>query len=141
MYNFIHGGISKDPRGQIRYVNEFDMKEVKRFYIIKNSDLELIRGWRAHKIEQRWFYVLCGSFMISIVKIDKWDKPDPSLVVENIVLDSEKNCLIHLPAGYGTAFKALENDSELLVFADHYLEDAHLDDYTFPPHYFINLSF
>ncbi|WFB63277.1 WxcM-like domain-containing protein [Sphingobacterium sp. WM] len=140
MYKFIQGGIAKDSRGQIRFVNDFDMKDVKRFYIIKNSDLELIRGWRAHKIEQRWFYVLSGSFKLSIVKIDNWENTDPRLNVENIIISSGDNRLIHLPAGFGTAFKALENSSELLVFADHYLEHSAFDDYTYPLEYFVNLS-
>lgn len=140
MYNFIQGGIAKDSRGQIRFVNDFDMKEVKRFYLIKNSNLDLIRGWRAHKIEQRWFYVLSGSFNLSIIEIDNWEKADPNLNVENITLDSKENRLIHVPSGYGTAFRALENFSELLVFADHYLEHAPVDDYTYPLDYFVNLS-
>ncbi len=141
MYNFIQGGIAKDSRGQIRFVNDFDMKDVKRFYLIKNSDLDLIRGWRAHKIEQRWFYVLSGSFNLDIVKIDNWKSADPNLKVENIILNSKENRLIHLPAGFGTAFKALENNSELLVFADSYLENASLDDYTYPFDYFKNSTF
>ncbi|KKX51752.1 hypothetical protein, partial [Sphingobacterium sp. IITKGP-BTPF85] len=68
MIDFIKGGIAKDGRGQIRFVNDFEMSLVKRFYIIKNLDLTLVRGWRAHRIEQRWFYVLSGSFAIDTVK-------------------------------------------------------------------------
>lgn len=49
--NIIQWGVAKDQRGQIRFVNDFDMSLVKRFYIIKNLDTELVRGWRAHKIE------------------------------------------------------------------------------------------
>jgi|SRR5690606_17073646 len=138
MYSFIQGGIAKDARGQIRFVNDFDMTEVKRFYIIKNSDLELARGWRAHRIEQRWFYVISGSFNLSIVKVDNWEKADPLLNIEHLVLNSEENRLLYLPAGYGTVFKALEEGSELLVFADHYLDHAALDDYTYPLDYFKN---
>ncbi len=66
----IKGGMAKDHRGQIRFVNDFDLSEVKRFYIIKNADTELVRGWRAHRIEQRWFYVLSGAFIIDVVCID-----------------------------------------------------------------------
>lgn len=40
----IRGGIAKDHRGQIRFVNDFDMSLVKRFYIIKNADTEIVRG-------------------------------------------------------------------------------------------------
>jgi len=34
MINYIQGGIAKDHRGEIRFMNEFDMSLVKRFYII-----------------------------------------------------------------------------------------------------------
>ena len=132
MYSFIQGGVSKDSRGQIRFVNDFDMKQVKRFYVITNSDLELVRGWRAHKIEQRWFFVL----KISLVKIDNWNDTSHNLDIEHIILKSSKNELFHVPAGYGTAFQALEENSSILVFADHYLEHAANDDYTYDLGYF-----
>lgn len=138
MLDFIQGGIAKDHRGQIRYVNEFDMSAVKRFYIIKNTDLDLVRGWRAHRIEQRWFYVLSGSFSIDIVKIDSWNKASADLPVERIILDTNENRVLHLSNGYATAFQALEPDAELLVFADFGIEHAKNDDYTYPLEYFIN---
>ena len=125
MIENIQGGIAKDHRGQIRFVNDFDMSEVKRFYIIKNTDLELIRGWRAHRIEQRWFYVLSGSF-----KID--------LAVKTEIVKSEDNKVLHLSSGYGAAFQAIEEGSELLVFSDFGIENAPKDDYTYPVEYFVN---
>ncbi|WP_433895709.1 WxcM-like domain-containing protein [Sphingobacterium mizutaii] len=141
MFKFIQGGIAKDHRGQIRFVNSFDMKEVKRFYIITNSDLKLIRGWRAHKIEQRWFFVLSGSFKFEIVKIDDWNMPDRNLKIEEIVLDSKDNKVFHIPAGYGTSFRAIEPHSEILVFADYYLEHSSIDDYSYDLNYFVNTRF
>ena len=136
----IKGGVSQDHRGQIRFVNDFDMTLVKRFYIIKNADIELIRGWRAHRIEQRWFYVLSGSFSIDLVKIDSWKDTSRSLPVKNMVLQSSALKILHIPAGYGTAFQALESNSELLVFADYGIENAVLDDYTYPLDYFLNVT-
>ncbi len=138
MINYIQGGIAKDHRGQIRFVNEFDMSVVKRFYIIKNTDLELVRGWRAHRIEQRWFYVLQGSFAIDLVKIDNWGEPSQDLEIEKLVLDAKDNKVLHVPSGYGTAFQALEKYSEILVFADHHLDHASKDDYTYALDYFLN---
>lgn len=137
MINYIQGGIAKDHRGQIRFVNEFDMSLVKRFYIIKNSDLELVRGWKAHRIEQRWFYVLTGSFCIDLVKIDDWDKPSQHLEIERIILAAKDIRVLHVPAGYGTAFQALEKESEILVFADYHLDHASLDDHTYDMNYFL----
>lgn len=136
--SFIQGGIAKDERGQIRFVNEFDMSLVKRFYIIKNVDTDLIRGWRAHRIEQRWFYVLSGSFNVDLVKIDNWSNPDPSLSVVNTMLCAKDMQMLHVPSGYGTAFRALETNNELLVFADYPVTHAPLDDYTWKYDYFIN---
>ena len=134
--NIIKGGISLDNRGQIRYVNEFDMSSIKRFYIIQNSDTELIRGWRAHRIEDRWFYVISGSFEINIVEIDNWDQPSVDLSILKYNISAEELQLIHLPAGFGTAIRALEKNSELLVFANYGLEHASSDNYTWPSDYF-----
>lgn len=134
----IIGGIAKDYRGQIRFVNDFDMAQVKRFYIIKNTDTELVRGWRAHRMEQRWFYVLSGSFTVDLIQIDNWEKASPDLPVEKRILKSEGHEVLHVPVGYGTAFQALEPESELLVFADYGIENAKDDDYTWPVDYFKN---
>jgi len=138
MINTIQGGIAKDHRGQIRFVNDFDMSLVRRFYVIKNSDIQLIRGWRAHRIEQRWFYVIAGKFVMDIVKIDDWAQPSRELPVKKIILDSSANCVVHLESGYGTNIQALNPDSELLVFADYNIDNAPNDDYTYPLDYFVN---
>ncbi|WP_293887122.1 MULTISPECIES: WxcM-like domain-containing protein [unclassified Sphingobacterium] len=136
---FIQGGIAKDERGQIRFVNEFDMSLVKRFYIIKNANTALIRGWRAHRVEQRWFYVLSGSFNVDLVKIDNWENPSPELPVENLILHETDMKVLYVPMGYGTAFRALEGGSELLVYADYPVSHAPLDNYTWEYDYFKNM--
>lgn len=133
----IKGGVAQDQRGHIRFVNDFDMSLVKRFYMIKNADVELVRGWRAHRIEQRWFYVVTGAFEVELIQIDNWDKPAKDLPVEIVKLESANLEVLHVPKGYGTTFRALQPDSELLVFADHGIEHAPLDDYTWPLEYFI----
>src|SRR5690606_27156952 len=135
----IKGGVSLDRRGQIRYVNEFDMSIVKRFYLIKNADTELIRGWRAHRIEDRWFYVISGSFEFNIIQIDNWDQPSVGLPIQRYNLSAAELQLIHLPAGYGTAIRAIDENSELLVFANYGLEHASSDNYTWPLDYFNEL--
>ncbi|PRD51959.1 WxcM-like domain-containing protein [Sphingobacterium gobiense] len=133
----IIGGIAKDHRGQIRFVNDFDMSQVKRFYMIKNTDTELIRGWRAHRMEQRWFYVLSGTFALDLIQIDDWENASQELPVEKRILKAEDQQVLHVPVGYGTAFQALESESELLVFADYGIENAKNDDYTWPEDYFL----
>lgn len=138
MISFIKGGVAADHRGEIRFVNDFDMTNVKRFYIITNADTELVRGWRAHRIEERWFYVLSGAFVVDIVKIDSWDEASRNLPVEQEVMKASEQRVLHVPVGYGLAWRALEPNSELLVFANSKIEDAKLDDYTYPVDYFVN---
>lgn len=132
----IQGGQATDARGHIRFVNDFDMTLVKRFYIIKNADTTFIRGWRAHRIEQRWFYVISGAFLVDLVKIDDWERPNPMLPVRRLTLEAETMRVLHVPAGYGTAFRASVADSELLVYGDYHLSHAPLDDYTWTHDYF-----
>lgn len=134
----IIGGVAADHRGQIKFVNDFDMTQVKRFYIIKNTDTELIRGWRAHRMEQRWFYVLSGAFALDLVQIDNWENASPDLPIEKRILNADQQQVLHVPVGYGTAFQAMEPESELLVFADYGIENAKNDDYTWPIDYFKN---
>ncbi|WP_343320945.1 WxcM-like domain-containing protein [Sphingobacterium multivorum] len=138
MIKYINGGIAKDERGEIRFVNDFEMTGIKRFYIIKNADTELVRGWRGHRLGQRWFYVLSGSFSIDVVKIDDWEHTSRDLNVENHVLSASHSGLLYLPKGYATAIRALEAGSELLTYADQSLTESISDDYTFSLDYFIN---
>ena len=63
------GGVFTDHRGTLKYNNGFDMSQVKRFYTIEHPDTSTIRAWRGHKIEQRWFSVSKGAFVIKLVKI------------------------------------------------------------------------
>ncbi len=90
-------------------------------------------------MEQRWFYVLSGSFELSLVKIDDWDNPSKDLKIDKEILKAEDQQVVHVPVGYGTAFKALEEGSELLVFADYGIENAKNDDYTWPIGFFGDL--
>lgn len=132
----IKGGIAKDHRGQIRFINDFDMSPVKRFYIIRNIDVLTIRGWRAHRIEQRWFSVVSGSFRINIVKIDDWDSPSKDLPIKKIILSESSVEVLHVPAGYGMMFQALNENSELIVFANYGIDHVKNDDYTYDLTYF-----
>lgn len=132
----ITGGLAKDIRGQIRFVNDFDMSMVKRFYIIQNADTNLVRGWRGHQIEQRWFYVLSGAFELDLIQIDDWISPSKDLVVEHLTIKNTDMNVIHIPAGYATAFRALEAGSELLVYANYDINHSALDDHTWPIDYF-----
>ena len=132
----VKGVIAQDQRGQIRFVNDFDMKQIRRFYLIANRDTELTRGWRGHRREQRWLYAVSGSFSVDLVVIDDWERPSRDTPIETWVLKHADQQVLCIPSGWAMAFRALQPDSEMLVFADHLIEDAESDDYTWPLDYF-----
>lgn len=134
--NLIDGGQHTDHRGTIYFVNDFDMSEVKRMYMISHSDTAVRRGWRGHRLEQRWFCVIQGSFELKLVKIDDWDKPDQNLAIETVILSADNPQVIHIPVGYATGFRALVPDSKVMVYADRAIADAKLDDHLYPADYF-----
>ncbi|RZJ99694.1 MAG: sugar epimerase [Flavobacterium sp.] len=132
----IVGGSHSDDRGTIVFINDFDMSTVKRFYRIKHQDTETIRGWRAHRIEQRWFHVSQGSFEVRLIEIDNWNIPSQSLPQKKFVLKAAENAVLHIPAGYASAIQAKVAGSELTVFADYDIDHAKNDDYLYPITYF-----
>lgn len=136
--SMIKGGSHTDHRGTIHFVNDFDMSQVKRFYLIEHPNMEIIRAWRAHRIEQRWFSVLVGKFVIRIVKIDNWESPTKVVSIQDVHLSS-CNEVLYIPSGYGTWIQAEENNSKLLVFGDYGIEHAFNDDYLYPQDYFTEL--
>lgn len=132
----ISGGSYTDHRGTLQFLNDFDMSTVKRFYTIEHPDTKIKRGWRGHRIEQRWFYVLVGSFQIETVQIDNWDSPSKHLPIESIILTAESNCVLQLPAGYATCLQALQTNSKVMLFADYEITHAVLDDHLWSVDYF-----
>jgi len=111
----ISGGIHEDSRGRLVHMNSYDMKEVKRFYIITPSNVDEIRAWQGHKIEDKWFFAIKGSFLIASVCPDQWEYPSMDLTVNQFTLNADNPKVLHFPAGLANGFKALEPESRLLV--------------------------
>lgn len=120
----IEGGIFIDHRGKLSHVNELDMSEVKRFYIIYHDKTETIRAWHAHQHEKKWFYCIKGSFTTAFVKIDNWDNPSLDLKPEVFILSANQSQIICIPEGYANGIKANEPDSILLVLSNKTLDVA-----------------
>lgn len=132
----IKGGQFQDERGIIDFNNDFNALGIKRVYTIQNKSTDFIRGWQGHKIEQRWFSAIVGSFKIKLIQIDNWENPSENLPHLEFILKSESLDILHIPGGFVTAIQALENDSKLLLFADYQLGEIH-DEYRFELNYFI----
>lgn len=131
----IKGGSHSDTRGKVRFNNSFDATTIKRIYLIENNETTFVRGWQGHRIEQRWFSVLQGSFKIELIAIDDWEKPSKELEWFNFIVDAETLDVLHVPSGYVSSIQSLETGSKLLVMADYLLGDIQ-DEYRFDIDYF-----
>ena len=131
----INGNTHSDQRGILSYNNSFDAFEIKRVYFIENKDIAIIRAWQGHKIEQRWFSAVAGSFKIQLIAIDNWGKPSISLKPITFVLNAVKLDVLQIPAGYVSSIQSLEKSSKLLVMADYLLGEIN-DEYKYPQNYF-----
>ncbi|WP_276382061.1 WxcM-like domain-containing protein [Flavobacterium sp. H4147] len=131
----IEGGNFSDHRGTISYVNDFNFKDIERFYIISNSDENPIRAWQGHKLDSKNFYCVSGSFKIHFVKIDNWEKPSKDLTIETVVVSEFDSKIVHVPAGYANAIESLEKNSKLISFSTLPLANVKEDDARYPSDY------
>ena len=127
----VEGGISVDERGAISHVNDFDMSDIERFYIIHQNDTSIIRAWHGHQFEKKYFYVLKGSFTMAFVKIDSWDNPSVNLKPEIYTLSSARSEVLCIPEGYANGLKANESNSILLVYSTKVLAEAGNDSWRY----------
>lgn len=127
----IFGDSFKDARGTVSFVNDFDLKPIRRFYTIANADTNLVRGWQGHRIEHKWFHCVQGAFYIGIVQPDDWTSPATDLPVSCYELSAEHPMVLGIPPGCATAIRALEDKSLLVVYSDCTLEAAQSDNFRF----------
>ena len=127
----INGDLSVDDRGELMFVNQFNMELVKRFYVVSNHKSGFIRAWHGHKIESKYVFIVNGTALISTVQIDNWDNPSNDLTVDKFVLTAKKPSILFIPNGYANGFKTLSSDSKIIFFSTSTLGDSIDDDYRF----------
>ena len=127
----INGDLSVDDRGELMFVNQFNMDLVKRFYVISNHKLGFIRAWHAHKIESKYVFIVNGTALISTVQIDNWDNPSNDLTVDKFVLTAKKPSILYIPSGYANGFKTLSAETKIIFFSTSTLKDSIDDDYRY----------
>ena len=127
----IKGDLSVDDRGELMFVNQFNMELVKRFYVVSNHKQGFIRAWHAHKIESKYVFIVNGTALISTVKIDDWNNPSSDLAIDKFVLTAKKPSILYIPNGYANGFKTLSSDTKIIFFSTSTLKDSIDDDYRF----------
>ena len=119
-----NGGLAVDDRGQLSFVNDFDFKDVKRFYMVENHEQGFIRAWHGHKKEGKYVYVPSGAILIGAVNLETEE-------VERFVLSSSKPQVLFIPPGYANGFMNLQNNTKVIFFSTSTLEDSMGDDIRF----------
>ena len=136
----VQGGTFTDDRGSMRFVNAFTFPDVKRFYFIKHPDTTVVRAWQGHQFEKKYFYPITGSFLIAWVKIDDFENPSENLIPEYHLLSANNSELLSVPKGYANGLKALEPDSEVMVFSDMDVEESLREKIRFPAEKWLDWS-
>ena len=108
------GGLAVDDRGQVSFINDFNFKDVKRFYMVSNHSAGFVRAWHAHKKEAKYVLVVKGAAVIGAVPIDDWDKPSKNAKVERFVLSEKKPSILFIPAGYANGLCPLTKDAQIM---------------------------
>ncbi len=134
----IKGGTFNDNRGSMRFVNDFHFNDVKRFYFIKHPDTSMVRAWQGHQFEKKYFYPIAGKFIVAWVKIDDFENPSLELNPEFHILSADKSEIISVPKGYANGLKALEPNSEIMIFSDMSLEESVNEKIRYPAEWWLN---
>ena len=121
----VEGGLFADDRGFLRFVNDFDFSQVRRFYQVENHSAGFIRAWHGHKEEMKFIYVPKGSALIGLANMEAEEE------VHKFTLTSQKPRILCVPKGYANGFKTLEEDTIIIFFSSSTLEESHGDDYRF----------
>lgn len=127
----ITGGLFSDDRGQLSFINDFDLSQTRRMYMIEPANTSLVRAWQGHKKEEKYFLVLQGSFTIGLVQVDNWSDPSSKLKPTFIELDANNPRVLCVPGGYANGIKANTAGSKLAVFSSRTLEEAKGDEFRF----------
>jgi len=131
----IEGNVSIDDRGEVAFVNDFDMSQVKRFYTVTNHKSGFIRAWHAHKKENKSVTVVNGAAIVAAVQIDDWEKPSKDSHVYRYVLSATKPAVLSIPAGFANGFMTLKEGTKLMFFSTSSLEESQGDDIRFDAYY------
>jgi dTDP-4-dehydrorhamnose 3,5-epimerase len=130
-FSQVPGGKAFDDRGSLTFINDLDLSQFKRFYIVENHTRGLIRAWHGHKKEAKAVVVVSGAALVAAVKIDNWDSPSENLQIERVVLSAEKPGALLIPAGYANGFMTLTESAKVMFFSTSSLEESAGDDFRF----------
>jgi dTDP-4-dehydrorhamnose 3,5-epimerase len=128
------GKLFIDPRGSVRFVNDFTFDDVKRFYEVEHTE-DTPRAFHGHLKEAKYVYVTRGSVLLCAVVLDDAIAPSRDNQVYKYLLNADNPKVIYIPAGYANGFQVLEKNSKVIFFSTASVEESKNDDYRFPYDY------
>lgn len=131
----IQGDSATDDRGVLHFINDFDVSQTRRFYVVKNHSAGFIRAWHGHKYEGKFVVVLTGAAVVAAVRVDNWDSPDPTAEVHRFVLSGRKPAALFIPPGYANGAMTLTADTLIQYFSTSTLDESRGDDVRFHARY------
>ncbi|MCD4818931.1 MAG: WxcM-like domain-containing protein [Candidatus Cloacimonetes bacterium] len=131
----IKGDSVVDHRGKVSFVNDFDFKDIKRFYFSQNHQANFVRAWQCHKHEAKYFTVIQGTALICTVKIDNWNNPSKDLPIQEFIISAEKPTILRIPKGFANGIMNFSKDTKILIFATTTLSETSQDDIRLAPDY------
>jgi dTDP-4-dehydrorhamnose 3,5-epimerase len=121
----LNGGIAVDDRGSVRFVNDFNFGDVKRFYHVENHRQGFIRAWHGHRKEGKYVYVATGTALVGVVHMDTG-------VVQKFILSAKSPKVLFIPENHYNGFKNLEDNTSILFFSTSTLQESLDDDIRLP---------
>ena len=132
----IDGGVALDHRGSLSFINNVNLKEFVRFYLVRNKKKNIIRAWHGHFKESKLIICLEGKAKICAVQINHKKKPSKKKKIFKWTIDAKKKFSgIYIPKGYANGTVSLSSNMKLLVLSNLTLKQSLNDDYRFASNY------
>ena len=84
------------------------------------------------------FFALKEVLKIKLVKIDDWENPSNDCEVLEYELLENKPQVLYIPNGFANGFKAIEEDSKLMILSNYGLNEIEDDHYRFDSANWVN---
>ncbi len=125
------GQLAVDDRGEVGFVNEFDLSRIRRFYTVTNHRKGFVRAFHGHRAEEKYVTAVTGAVLVACVAVDDWQNPSRDLPVHRFVLSEKSPAVLHIPAGYANGFMSLTDGAKVIFFSTATVEESRRDDFRF----------
>jgi dTDP-4-dehydrorhamnose 3,5-epimerase len=130
-FKIIKGGNFSNNLGTISFVNDFNFNGIKRFYSIYLPKKKIIRAFHGHFKEKKVVFVISGSILLCIVKINKNPNLSKKNKVRKIILNAEEPKLFLIPEGYANGIMSIKDKTNVIFYSNKTLNHSTKDDYRY----------